>query len=199
LSFGRRRSGGTPPTDVPDEVPVTRRNLAASDDTSDIDPREDEVEPADLGRPGARFDRHSPFYIGFFGGLGFVLAGWLFGQVERIGGVLILIVVSLFLAAGLNPSVEWFQRRGLRRSLAVTAVIVLFLIGVALFLLAIVPVITDQVTKITDNAPGWLDQLQRNKIVQDPTTSSTSSPRSATTCRAATSGPASSAACSASA
>jgi predicted PurR-regulated permease PerM len=126
-----------------------------------------EEEQPDLGRPGPRFDRHSPFYIGFFGGLGFVLAGWLFGQVERIGSVLILIVVSLFIAAGLNPSVEWFQRRGMRRSLAVTCVIVIFLLGVALFLLAIVPVITDQVTQLTDNAPAWLDQLQKNKQVQD--------------------------------
>ena len=122
---------------------------------------------AGLGRPGPRFDRHSPFYIGFFGGLGFVLAGWLFGQLERIGSVLILIVVSLFIAAGLNPSVEWFERRGLRRSFAVTCVIVIFLLCVGLFLLAIVPVITDQVTKITDNAPGWLDQLQKNQTVQD--------------------------------
>ena len=37
----------------------------------------------------------------------------------------------------------------------------------ALFLLAIVPVITDQVAQITDNAPGWLDQLQKNDKVQD--------------------------------
>ena len=81
--------------------------------------------------------------------------------------MLILIFVALFIAAGLNPSVEWFQRRGLRRSLAVTMVIVLFLIGVALFLLAIVPVITEQVARITDNAPAWLDQLQRNRRVQE--------------------------------
>ena len=55
----------------------------------------------------------------------------------------------------------------MRRSLAVTMVIVLFLVAVALFLWAIVPVITDQVAQITDNAPGWLDQLQRNRQVQD--------------------------------
>ena len=128
-----------------------------------------------------------------------MLAGWLFGQFERIGGVLILIVVSLFLAAGLNPSVEWFQRRGMRRSVAVTMVIVLFLLGVALFLLAIVPVITDQVTAITDNAPDWFDQLQRNRQVQELDDRSTSSTRPATTSRTATSPPASSAACSASA
>jgi predicted PurR-regulated permease PerM len=173
LSFGRRKSGA-PPTDAsPDPGPTAgATGTKGADEADDVDlarkeAADDEERPADLGRPGPRFDRHSPFYIGFFGGLGFVLATWLFGQFERIGGVLILIVVSLFLAAGLNPSVEWFQRRGLRRSLAVTMVIVLFLCGVALFLWAIVPVITEQVTKITDNAPGWLDDLQRNKKVQE--------------------------------
>ena len=172
MIFGRRKPAGTPPDDAkstPGPTKVATRSPAPfdADDVDRSDEDDDESRPADLGRPGPRFDRHSPFYIGFFGGLGFVLAYWLFGQFERIGGVLILIVVSLFLAAGLNPSVEWFQRRGLRRSLSVTMVIVLFLVGVALFLLAIVPVITDQVTKITDNAPGWFDQLQRNKLVRD--------------------------------
>jgi predicted PurR-regulated permease PerM len=149
-------------------TPGDKSGDASDVETENAEKVEDvEEEKVDLGRQGPRFDRHSPFYIGFFGGLGFVLAMWLFHQAERIGGVLILIVVSLFLAAGLNPSVEWFQRRGMRRSLAVTCVIVLFLLAVALFLLAIVPVITDQVTQITDNAPGWLDQLQKNKMVQD--------------------------------
>ena len=32
--------------------------------------------------------------------------------------------------------------------------------------MAIVPVISDQVKALTDNAPGWLDQLQQNKQVQ---------------------------------
>jgi predicted PurR-regulated permease PerM len=166
LIFGRRKPAG--PRPVPTRSAPGRTTVA----TRTAEPaRPEETDgddvPADLGRPGPRFDRHSPFYIGFFGGLGFVLALWLFDQFERIGGVLILIVVSLFLAAGLNPSVEWFQRRGMRRSVAVTMVIVLFLLGVALFLSAIVPVITDQVTEITDNAPGWLDQLQANRTVQE--------------------------------
>jgi predicted PurR-regulated permease PerM len=168
LSFGRRKPTGPPPTSArsaPGPAKVATR-APEPDQQDDTDPDEDGRD-ADLGRPGPRLDRHSPFYIGFFGGLGFVLAGWLFGQLERVGGVLILIVVSLFIAAGLNPSVEWFQRRGLRRSLAVTMVIVLFLCGVALFLWAIVPVITKQVAEITDNAPEWFDQLQRNRQVQE--------------------------------
>ena len=169
MSFGRRKSPGAPPVTAK-SAPGPAKVATASPHEEETDPEvpeADDERPADLGRPGPRFDRHSPFYIGFFGGLGLALAFWLFGQAERIGGVLVLIVVSLFLAAGLNPSVEWFQRRGMRRSLAVAMVIVLFLLGVALFLLAIVPVITEQVTKITDNAPAWLDQLQRNRQVQE--------------------------------
>ncbi len=40
-------------------------------------------------------------------------------------------------------------------------------IGIALFVMAIGPVISDQVASISDNAPTWLDQLQRNRYVQD--------------------------------
>jgi hypothetical protein len=135
LIFGGRKPVGPPPSDAksaPGPAQVATRAPVPSN--AEVDGHVvDESGRGDLGPLGPRFDRHSPFYIGFFGGLGFVLAGWLFGQFERIGGVLILIFVSLFLAAGLNPSVEWFQRRGMRRSFAVTMVIVLFLLGDALF------------------------------------------------------------------
>ncbi|MSZ75732.1 MAG: AI-2E family transporter, partial [Actinobacteria bacterium] len=56
--------------------------------------------------------------------------------------------------------------RGLKRSYAVLVVIVAFLTALTLFLVAIVPVITDQVAAITRNAPGWLDELQRNQRIQ---------------------------------
>ena len=110
--------------------------------------------------------RHSPFYIGFVGGAGALVALWLGSQLQAIGSTLILIVVALFLAAGLNPAVEWFQRRGLGRSWAVLAVIAIVLLALAGFVTAIVPVISDQITQITRSAPGWLDQLQENDRVQ---------------------------------
>ena len=81
--------------------------------------------------------------------------------------MLILIVVALFLAAGLNPVVEAIVRRGVRRSYAVLLVIVWVVIGIALFVMAIGPVISDQVASLSDSAPTWLDQLQRNRYVQD--------------------------------
>jgi len=75
--------------------------------------------------------------------------------------------VAMFLAAGLNPSVEFFVRRGLKRPWAVLVVIVAALATLSLFVLAIVPVISDQIAAITRSAPVWFDQLQSNPTVQD--------------------------------
>ena len=120
----------------------------------------------DLGEPGPPLSKLSPFRIGFFGGLGLFLAWWLGGQILSISSVLIQIVVALFLAAGLNPLVEFFERRGLGRPYAVLTVIVGVVVALALFLVAFVPVITDQIATISANAPDWLDSLQKNKRVQ---------------------------------
>ncbi len=72
----------------------------------------------------------------------------------------------MFLAVGLNPLVELLMRRGLRRPWAVLVVISGVIVVLGLFVLAIAPVVTDQVTKITDTAPQWLDQLQHNQTVR---------------------------------
>jgi predicted PurR-regulated permease PerM len=110
--------------------------------------------------------RLHPFRIGFFLTVGALLAWWLGGLLLSIGSILILVVVSMFLAVGLNPAVEWLGRHGLRRPLAVLAVVVLFLAAVGLFLVALVPVIADQVSLIVNNAPDWFSKLQNNAQIQ---------------------------------
>jgi len=119
-------------------------------------------------RPEARADvglRH-PFMLGFWVTLGGFVAYWLGGRVLSIGSILILVLVAAFLAAGLNPIVEWLGRRGLGRTWSVLAVILGVVLVVVLFVVALVPVITDQVSSIADNAPGWFDQLQHNRSIQ---------------------------------
>lgn len=123
--------------------------------------------PSDLGRPGPPVDHHAPFYVGFVGATGAILAYWLLTHIAAISSTLILIVVSLFLAAGLNPAVSFFERRGLKRTYAVVVVIACVIVAVGLFLIAIVPVITEQVASLTDKAPDWFDQLQHNGLVRD--------------------------------
>jgi predicted PurR-regulated permease PerM len=145
-----------------------------SEDPAPEDDRTDEAalqadEPVDddLGEPGRPFSRHSPFYVGFFGGLGALVAFWLGSQLLNISSVLLLVVVAMFLAAGLNPIVEFFVHRGLKRTYAVLVVILAVVVALTMFIIAIVPVISDQIAALTENAPRWFDQLQRNRTVQD--------------------------------
>ena len=110
--------------------------------------------------------RHSPFKVGFFGAIGALAAIFFTEQLLSISSVLILLVMSMFLAIGLNPVVEFFMRRGLRRGLSVLLVLVAVIGVLTLFVIAVVPVISDQIGQITRNAPGWLDDLQTNKQAQ---------------------------------
>ena len=122
------------------------------------------VEPSST--PPSQLLRHSPFNIGFFGALGALVAIFLSQQLLSISSILILLVMSMFLAIGLNPVVEFFMRRGLRRGLSVLLVLVVVISVLALFVVAVAPVISEQIAQITRNAPGWLDDLQTNRQVQ---------------------------------
>ena len=152
---------------IADSAPAADRSVEAEDDddSAAITPDVSKSD-ADLGEPGPPLKKLSPFRIGFFGGLGLFVAWWLGEQVVSISSVLIQIAVALFLAAGLNPVVAFFERRGLRRGLAVLTVIVGVLVALTLFVVAIVPVITEQVASISAKAPEWFESAQRNRQVE---------------------------------
>ena len=118
--------------------------------------------PDDLGTPGRPLNHRSPFMWGLLGGIGALVALWLGTIVVAISSVVILVVVALFLAVGLNPAVEYLMRRGFTRPWAVLSVIVGVLVAFGLFLIAIVPVVSHQVSAIGDALPAWFDQLQKN-------------------------------------
>jgi predicted PurR-regulated permease PerM len=152
-----------------DADPARRQRVGAEQGSEalllDRSPAEDQE--STYGLPGQPLTHHSPFYVGFTGAAGALVAFWLGRQVLSISSILILIVVAMFLAVGLNPSVEFFHRRGLKRAWAVLLVILLVLLGITGFVLAIVPVITDQVTAITDRAPAWFEQLRTNPTLEE--------------------------------
>jgi predicted PurR-regulated permease PerM len=104
--------------------------------------------------------------FGFLFATGALLAYFLGGLLLDVGNVLVLVVVSFFLAVGLNPAVAALRDRGLPRAWGVVVVTALVLVALALFFFALVPVISEQVAKIGGNVPGWLDALQSNQRVQ---------------------------------
>lgn len=120
------------------------------------------------GAPGLHLGGHAhgPVVYGFLFALGALGAWWLSGLLAAASGVILLVVVSMFLAAGLHPSVEFFVHRGLARPWGVLIVISAVLLALTLFVVALVPVISDQVTALVDQAPGWLTQLEQSKTIQ---------------------------------
>ena len=118
------------------------------------------------GGLGEALTRRPPFQVGFVGALGALLAVFLVHQLQAVSSTIVLVVVSAFLAVGLNPLVEFLIRRGLRRTWAVVVVIALVAAVLTLFVVAIVPVLSEQVTNLAESAPTWLDQLLHNREIQ---------------------------------
>jgi predicted PurR-regulated permease PerM len=126
----------------------------------------EDAERFPFGRPGRPLRRTSPFYIGFVGGLG-VLAAYVLAQaILQARQVLVLIIVSLFLAVGLNPLVDLLISRGLRRAAAVAVVgglIVFVFVG---FVAAIAPPLASQTADLLSNLPDNLARLRENDTIQ---------------------------------
>jgi predicted PurR-regulated permease PerM len=78
--------------------------------------------------------------------------------------VLSWILISVFLALALNPTVEWFQRRGVRRrGFAAAATYLLTLSSLALIGALFIPTLVDQVNQFVDTIPQYVDDLTRGK------------------------------------
>lgn len=120
-----------------------------------------------FGRPGSPLSQAHPFMLGFVGALGVITAWQLFEAFINARQVLVLILVSMFLAVGLNPAVERLTRLGLSRGPAVTVVFLCVILGFVGFGAALVPPITEQVTGFIDDLPGYVQELQNNQRIAD--------------------------------
>ncbi len=121
----------------------------------------------DLGKKGKPVDTSHPFYFGFMVTTGALLAFTVLQALASASAVFILIIISLFLAAGLNPAVLFFQNRGLNRAASVGAVMGLVLIFVGAFIAIAVPPLIDQGNQLIDNAPQLVKDLNNNALIND--------------------------------
>ncbi|MFD9950463.1 AI-2E family transporter [Nonomuraea sp. NPDC059023] len=119
-----------------------------------------------FGKPGRPFGS-SPFTFGFTAALG-VLTAWLLVQaLTAAASMIILIVVSLFLAVGLDPAVRWLQQRRLPRWAAISVVFAGVIAFFAGFGLAVVPALSQQAGQFIDQVPAYVEQLQNNPQIRD--------------------------------
>ena len=122
-------------------------------------------QPDDFGTQGQPIDRSHPFYFGFIATAGVLTCLTFFKALGSASQVFVLIIISLFFAAGLNPAVLFFQRRGLTRGLSVASVVSVVLLFVALFLWIAIPPIIDQVNSLISNAPQLIGNLKNNSVI----------------------------------
>jgi predicted PurR-regulated permease PerM len=99
--------------------------------------------------------------------IGALLALTMLQALASASAVFILIIISIFLAAGLNPAVMFFQNRGLNRGASVGAVMASVLLFVAAFIAIAVPPLIDQGNQLLDNAPALIKDLNNNAFIND--------------------------------
>ena len=123
--------------------------------------------PENFGTPGAPIEKSSPFYFGFLATCGALTAFVLLRSLAAASQIFVLLLISIFLAMGLNPAVEFFRRRGLSRGAAVSAILGIVLIFVLVLAFLVVPPMVRQTTSLINNAPALLESLKNNSFIND--------------------------------
>jgi predicted PurR-regulated permease PerM len=162
---------GTPVT-LPARVSAERAVPApdAPDPAHDVEQRKREAGVDHLfpfGRPGQPLGRAHPFVFGFTAALGVITAWLLVKAATNAKSVIVMIVVAMFLAVGLNPAVERLRRFGLPRGAAVASVFLLVILFFAGFVASLVQPVSEQVTELRKNIPEYVEQLQNNQTLAD--------------------------------
>jgi predicted PurR-regulated permease PerM len=99
-------------------------------------------------------------------GLGRELRFWLIGfavffaALYLLSGILLPFVAGMAIAYLLDPICDWLEGRGLSRTLATTALTLVFLVLVAGGLLLLVPLVAGQLAGFAARAPAYIEALR---------------------------------------
>ncbi len=80
--------------------------------------------------------------------------------VSRLRSLLLMILVSLFLSFAMEPAVNRLSRRGWRRGVATGAVFLGVVLLFAGFIFAMGSVLADQIQRLIDQAPAYIEDIQ---------------------------------------
>ena len=78
---------------------------------------------------------------------------------RALRGLIILLLISLFLATALEPAVNYLDARGWRRGLATGAIFIAAIVAGSTLVGLMVPLIIDQTLLLIDRVPGYIDDL----------------------------------------
>ncbi|WGD38331.1 AI-2E family transporter [Lysinibacter sp. HNR] len=106
------------------------------------------------------------FRIGLVGGLGVLVAILIGSIVSQLGTVLVYIGIALFLSLGLDPLVSWLEQK-MPRGLAIGTVVIAVLLAFAGLMLAVIPIIVQQTTKLFADFPTIINNVSNSQWLQD--------------------------------
>ena len=125
-----------------------------------------ETPPAQPRTAAAAIARINPFMFGLLGALGVLVALMIGGIVNQLATVLVYVGVALFLALGLDPIVSFIERR-LPRPAAVAIVVSAVLLAFAGIILAIVPILVEQIGNLIDDGPKMVEDFMASAWFKD--------------------------------
>ncbi|MDO2935818.1 AI-2E family transporter [Paeniglutamicibacter sulfureus] len=127
-------------------------------------PPEPHREPGD-GYPDADISPQSnPIAFGFLFTVGVGLALLGFFLLTNVGSLVIWIAIALFIALGLDPMVRFLVAHGLSRAIGVLITMLALLGGVAGFIGAIIPTLTEQTAQFIERAPRIVDDFLKSEF-----------------------------------
>jgi predicted PurR-regulated permease PerM len=109
------------------------------------------------------------FRIGLVGTLGVGVGLLILTSIATLSTIIAYIGAALFLALGLDPAISWLERRGLPRWASIIIVMTGVGILVAALVLAVVPIIVDQISQLVEDIPRivtlvssqeWIETLE---------------------------------------
>ncbi|MBP9116143.1 MAG: AI-2E family transporter [Acidimicrobiia bacterium] len=80
-------------------------------------------------------------------------------SIQALNSFFTIIIVSLFLSFAIEPAVNMLARRGMKRGVATGLVFLFLIIIIGLFSFAIVSLVIDEVTKLTDNPQDITEKI----------------------------------------
>ncbi|WP_235934082.1 AI-2E family transporter [Agromyces humi] len=108
-----------------------------------------------------------PLVWAFIATLGVLLGLALAWTLLSLGGVLFSVFAAGFITLGLDPLVRWFQRRGMKRGVAILTVIILFVLVIVGMLWIVLPLVVTQAVTFVEQVPDMYKNLQSQQWFQD--------------------------------
>ena len=141
------------------QPPDDRNKLGAESRAHVARGSKDEESPFAIGPAPGTDDRHRWAYRLMYTFIFTIAALWgALWVLNKLRGLVIILVVALFVSFAMEPAVSWLARRGWRRGVA--TFFTFFMVGLVsiVMVFAMGRLLVDQVAQLVDNAPELVDE-----------------------------------------